>query len=51
MLELLVYVVAGVLVAGAAGGLAWLAMVGWAWVERSDAERGLPFMTWLRLHR
>lgn len=36
---------------GVAGGIAWLAMTAWAWAERPDAERGLPFMMWLRLHR
>lgn len=51
MLEFLVYVVAAAVVAGAAGGLAWIALTVWAWAERSDAERGLPFRMWLRHRR
>lgn len=51
MLDLLFYVVAAALVAGAAGGLAWITITAWAWAERSDAERGLPFRMWLRHRR
>lgn len=36
---------------GVAGGISWLALTAWAWVERSDYERGLSFRMWLRLHR
>lgn len=51
VLDLLFYVVAAALVAGAAGGLAWITITAWAWAERSDAERGLPFRMWLRHRR
>lgn len=49
--DFFMYLGAAALVIGAAGGISWLGVTAWAWVERSDAERGFPFLMWLRMRR
>lgn len=48
LLAFLAVVVAAALVAAVAWGIAWIVSTAWAWLERSDSERGLSFRTWLR---
>lgn len=31
--------------------IVWIAMMVWAWLERSDAERGFSFVEWYRKYR
>lgn len=51
MPEFFIYLVAALVIGGAAMGLVWALLTAWAWAERSDAERGFPFLMWLRMRR
>lgn len=51
MIEFLFSLLAVLTIFALAVTVAWWVITAWAWLERSDAEKGWSFRQWLRIYR